>query len=134
MLALLHTCNASDIIYLEVTAMPPRDRQLGDYVKRQREAAERSMAQLAGDAGIPRSQVMRIERGDIRPGPETLGKLARALKVDVEDLYALAGYAAPEQLPGFEPYLRARHGWSDEAIAEALAVFERIERDQGDNS
>ena len=88
------------------------------------------MNALAKEAGIPRSQVLRIERGDIRPGPETLARLATALKLEVEDLYTLAGYTAPEGLPGVEPYLRTKYGMRGAALKEAVRVFDELQERQ----
>lgn len=111
---------------------PAPSPELGEFIRRHREAAGLSGYKLAQESGLPRSQVLRIERGEIRPGPETLSRLASALKLEVEDLYVLAGYTAPHELPGFETYLRTKYGMSDAAVAEAEDFFRELqERDQG---
>ena len=106
---------------------PAKTNQLGGFVRRQREAAGLSMNQLAERAGIPRSQVLRIERGDIRPGPDTLSRVADALKVEVEDLYALAGYTPPHALPDVEPYLRTKLGMRGAALREAVELLDELQ-------
>jgi transcriptional regulator with XRE-family HTH domain len=111
---------------------PAPNKKLGRFVRQQREAAGWTQAKLADEAGVQRSQVLRIERGDIRPGPDTLSRLADALRIAVEDLYALAGYTAPHGLPGFSTYLRTKYGMSEAAVAEAEALFEELQhREQG---
>lgn len=60
-------------------------------------AAGLSRPQLADAAGVDRSQLYRIERGEHRPYERTIGKLARALGIPVAALmttYAEAGDAA----------------------------------------
>jgi transcriptional regulator with XRE-family HTH domain len=109
---------------------PAPSRELGEFIRRHREAAGLSMYKLAQEAGVPRSQVLRIERGDIQPGPETLARLAGPLKLEVEDLYPLAGYTAPEGLPGFETYLRTKFGMNDAAVAEAEDFFRDLQERQ----
>lgn len=108
---------------------PAPDHKLGDFIRRHREAAGLSGYKLAQDAGLPRSQVLRIERGDIQPGPETLTRIAGPLKIAVEDLLAMAGYT--DGLPSFI-YLREKYGMSNEAVAEAEEFFRDLgEREKG---
>ena len=52
--------------------------------------------------------------------------IARALKVDFEDLYSLAGYESPERLPTFQPYLRAKYELPPEAVADLERYFELL--------
>lgn len=106
---------------------PAPSSELGAYIRRHRKAAGLSGYRLEATSGVPRSQILRIERGDIRPGPETLDRLADALSVAVEDLYALAGYTAGDGLPGFETYLRTKYGLSKPAIAEAEDFFRDLQ-------
>jgi transcriptional regulator with XRE-family HTH domain len=77
---------------------------------------------------VHRATIQRIESGEItRPRPETLRSLAEVLGLNLDDLLALAGYAEFDDLPDFEPYLRARHGdLPDEAIAQLVGHFDLI--------
>ncbi len=52
--------------------------------------------------------------------------IARALEVDFEDLYSLAGYESPERLPTFRPYLRAKYELPPEAVADLERYFELL--------
>ncbi|WP_092679348.1 helix-turn-helix domain-containing protein [Albimonas donghaensis] len=52
-----------------------------------RRAAGMTQEQLAAAAGITQSMVSHIERGRDRPGLETLELLAKALSVEVGDLF-----------------------------------------------
>ncbi len=51
-----------------------------------REHRSLTQAQLAEAAGVTQSMVAMIERGDRRGTVDTLGAIARALKVDLDDL------------------------------------------------
>ncbi len=42
------------------------------------------------------------------------------LDLEIDDLLSLAGYVSPADLPGFEPYLRAKHGDLPEAALQQL--------------
>lgn len=73
--------------------MPPKrpkpdalHRQLAASIRRLAEARGTSLNKLADSAGISRSHLARILSGEASPTVAVLGKLARALKVQVEKL------------------------------------------------
>lgn len=69
----------------------------GDTLRRLRESRKISVNQLALYSGISAAQISRIEtnkRGN--PKPETIKKIASALKYSYEDLLAEAGYIQHE--------------------------------------
>lgn len=102
--------------------------QLAALLKRRREAAGLSFRQLAELSGIPRSQLFALEQASIgKVQPSTLEALAAPLGVPLADLYAVAGYAAPRELPSFTPYLRSKYRTlPDEAQDELQQSFARI--------
>ena len=59
-----------------------------------------------------------------------LERLAEALGIDPEELFA--DYPAPDKLPDMAPYLRAKFGMSDEAVAEAERLFAELAESEGD--
>ncbi len=117
--------------------MSPRDsRELSTYLRRQREARGLSQSALARLSGVPRTTVTNLELGIIgSPDPYKLQRLARALEIDVEDLFALAEYTSPTGLPAFGPYLRARYGeeLSAEARKRLEEYFEMINERYGED-
>lgn len=85
------------------------------------------MRALATLAKVDFSYVSRLERGQVgAPAARQLWKIARALEVEVADLYTEAGLGNSTGLPGFVPYLRAKYDLPDEAIAQLQAHFELI--------
>jgi hypothetical protein len=60
------------------------------------------------------------------PDPRSIGKVARALEVDVEELYVVAGLSTGQGLPGFAPYLRAKYDLPAEAVAQLEAHFQLL--------
>jgi Helix-turn-helix. len=104
--------------------MPSNLKALGKLIARERARQGLSLETLGNAAGATRSAIMRLERGEFgRPDPEKLQRIARALDLDVEDLFALAGYVPSDGLPNFGPYLEAK--WSDELSASARKELER---------
>ncbi len=110
--------------------MSPRDAaSLAKSIRRHREAAGLSINALARAAGLPPSTVLRFEAGEYEaPDPDKLQRLAVALGTDPEEFFA--HYPAPEKLPEFAPYLRAKYGMSAEAVAEAEQFFAELEAKQ----
>jgi len=62
-------------------------KAFGNSLKEYRKKARLSQEQLAIDADIPISQVGRIERGEVNTTISTAFVLAKALKIEVSELF-----------------------------------------------
>jgi transcriptional regulator with XRE-family HTH domain len=101
----------------------PDGVRLGEIIRDGRTAVGLSQRQLGEQVGVHHSFVGRLEAGDYQStSPQILQRLSRILELDERDLFALAGLDAPEGLPTFTPYLRAKYEMSDEA-AKALHEY-----------
>jgi transcriptional regulator with XRE-family HTH domain len=89
--------------------MTTPDNQLGEYIRHRREVIGMSIRQLAEQSGYSHGSLSLIENGLRTPTPETLQRIAEALRVDYEDLYAVGGISLPEKLPELDAYLRTRY-------------------------
>lgn len=97
--------------------------RLGDVIREARTALGLSLRQLSDAVGTHYSFLARLESGDYQTTkPAILQRLSRVLELDERDLFSLAGLDAPEGLPAFTPYLRAKYQMSDEA-AKALQEY-----------
>jgi transcriptional regulator with XRE-family HTH domain len=107
--------------------------QFGEYIKRLREERQLSLRGLAGKAGINSGALSRLEGGKRpTPKPDTLKVLAAALNVPLADLFAMAGYVVPYDLPSVSPYLRARYGHLPEgALTEIDDYLKRLIDEHG---
>ncbi len=75
-------------------------KQLGILIKSSREAAGYSTRALGSKAGVNDSTIVRLEQGlRNNPSPEVLTKLAQALHLKLANVFSLAGYAVPQELP-----------------------------------
>jgi transcriptional regulator with XRE-family HTH domain len=106
-------------------------KKVAAAIKRHRKAKGLSQYALAAAVGVPDSTIYRLERGEFKlPKADTLQRIARALDVDFEELFELAGYDAPG-LPEVPVYLRRKFDLSDEAQAKVERYIERIRKQEG---
>lgn len=101
---------------------------LGTLIKQRRESLGLSQSSLATKAELSHTTLSRLEAGKVlRPSPNVLGRLATALGIGPEDLFAAAGHVMPDQLPDYLPYLQARHAYlPPEAILELQQHFDYV--------
>jgi len=108
-------------------------KRLGRWLREQRKAAGLSTTELARRAGTTDGTIVRIEQGAFEaPSPHKLARIAEALKLSLADVYSMAGYATPGDLPSFQPYLRRK--FSDmpaAAVADLEAAFRQIASKHG---
>lgn len=85
-------------------------KHLGTVLRDRREHLRLSTTQVAAMSGIPQGTVVRIEQGEFAsPKPDKLARLADALGLKLADVFALADYAVPTELPSVGPYLRTKY-------------------------
>ena len=66
-------------------------RDVGDYIREQRHAAQVSLRQLAKAAGVSNPYLSQVERGLRKPSAEILQQIAKALRISAEQLYVQSG-------------------------------------------
>jgi transcriptional regulator with XRE-family HTH domain len=102
-------------------------RQFGEYLHEQRSKQHLTIRALAARAGVDTATLVRLEHGKYRaPRPDTLKGIATALGLPLADVFALANYVVPYDLPSFSPYLRAKYG---DLPAAAIADLDSYFRD-----
>jgi len=105
-----------------------QSKALGGILRGKRQALGYSTYQLAEAAGVQQSTVVRIERGEFAaPRPDKLARFADLLGLSLADVFAVAGYLVPGELPHFEAYLAAKYPCLPVvAIAELRHRFDEI--------
>ncbi len=108
--------------------IPEQARALGKFLKERRTALGLSTRALAARSGVDMATVVRLEQGAfVEPRPDTLRVIAKALGVSLADVFALADYVVPSELPTFTPYLRAKYrSLPRKAIAELEQYFDDL--------
>ena len=72
-----------------------RLRDLGEFIREQRENARLSLRGLSNRAGISNPYLSQIERGLRKPSADILQQIARGLAISAESLYIRAGILDP---------------------------------------
>jgi transcriptional regulator with XRE-family HTH domain len=97
-------------------------QRLGRELLSARHAINRSLRQIASDAGISAAYLQKLERGQVEePSPKILSRLAAALRLDYRRLMDLAGYEIPSGRTNRDP-LMSRFAAADLTAAEEQAV------------
>ena len=91
-------------------------RDVGTFIRNQRELAKLSVRRLAELAEVSNPYLSQIERGLRKPSAEILQQVAHALRISVESLYVRAGILA-----------EARHV---STVAEAIEADPALTPDQ----
>jgi len=85
-------------------------KALGAMIRERRQALGYSTYQLAEAAGVPNSTVVRIELGRFAaPSPDKLSKFAASLSMGLGEVFAMAGYVVPDELPELDTYLKIKY-------------------------
>jgi transcriptional regulator with XRE-family HTH domain len=109
--------------------------ELGHMLKARREELGLSTHKLAKLAEIDQATVVRFEAGTIlAPRPDKLSRVAQALGLSGADVYALADYLVPTDLPSLKPYLNTKYGrLLDEDISKIEELAARLAKKRGFN-
>ena len=104
-------------------------RAVGENIKRIRKTKKLSMERLAAEAGVSRSMLGQIERGEANPSVGIVGKLATALKVPAEvllendDFVSFAEYrnvdTKPERMDGGKAVWRCNFPYDESTRIES---------------
>jgi transcriptional regulator with XRE-family HTH domain len=112
---------------------PEQAKALGQTLKARREELGLSTHRLADLASIDQATVVRIEAGSIlSPRPAKLTRIADALGLSGADVFALADYLVPSDLPGLRPYLKTKYArLLEEDIEKIEALAARLATRRG---
>jgi len=107
-------------------------RELGEYIREQRNLAQVSLRQLAKLAGVSNPYLSQIERGLRKPSAEILQQIAKALRISAETLYIQAGIL--EERPGDRDVLTAILRDTHLTERQKQVLFEIYESFRAENS
>jgi transcriptional regulator with XRE-family HTH domain len=103
-------------------------KELGRQLRARREQLGLSQRGLGKLADVDDATIVRIEQGAFTaPRPEKLRRIAEALDLSLADVFALADYVVPGDLPTFTPYLHAKYReLPPAAVKELKGYFDKL--------
>lgn len=129
------TCETIDAQHKRGIEVMDREqaKKLGGHLQQARQAKQLSLMALSEITGITDATISRIETGAFRaPAPDKLAALAEALELPLADVFALAEYAVPNELPSFMPYMRSKYrDLPDEAVAQIEQYAKYLANEHG---
>jgi transcriptional regulator with XRE-family HTH domain len=104
-------------------------RDIGEYIRQQRNNAKISLRQLAKLAGVSNPYLSQVERGLRKPSAEILQQIAKGLRISAEALYIQAGILEQRQGGPVADAVLADPGLSERQKQVLLDVYESFRRE-----
>jgi transcriptional regulator with XRE-family HTH domain len=106
----------------------PRVRQLGEYIRLQRQMADLSLRGMADLTKVSNAYLSQIERGLHQPSLRVLQAIAEALDIPADTLLAQAGVTSPSDQPagsrtGTEAAIRSDPDLTTEEREALLRIY-----------
>ncbi|HXJ65278.1 MAG TPA: helix-turn-helix transcriptional regulator, partial [Actinomycetota bacterium] len=103
--------------------MKMKVRELGAYIRNQRNGAHMSLRKLSTLAGVSLPYLSQIERGLRRPSAEILQAIAKALRISAQTLYVQAGILDEHPKPDVQSAVMGDTGLTERQKQALLAVY-----------
>jgi transcriptional regulator with XRE-family HTH domain len=132
-LRLRRECEIMVVAKRSIYVEPKQAKELGRLLRKRRQEVGLSTIELAKKVGTTDGTITRIEQGAFAaPAPDKLSRITEALGLSLADVFALAEYAIPSELPSFQPYLRTKYrDLPAEAVEQLERSFQRLAKRHG---
>ncbi len=99
-------------------------RDLGEYIREQRTAAQISLRALASKAGVSNPYLSQVERGLRRPSAGILSQIAQGLSISTESLLIRAGILQAVDAPPVVHAIRADESLSERQKSALIDIYQ----------
>lgn len=103
-----------------------RLKDLGNFIRDQRNSAQLSLRRLSSLAGISNPYLSQIERGLRKPSAEILQGIAKGLRISSETLYIRAGILHPQERQNVMDSIRNEEGLDEEQRDLLLEMYAKL--------
>ncbi|MBB5954674.1 transcriptional regulator with XRE-family HTH domain [Saccharothrix tamanrassetensis] len=108
-------------------------RDIGEYIRQQRNTAKISLRQLAKLAGVSNPYLSQIERGLRKPSAEILQQIAKGLRISAEALYLEAGILEQREGGALADAIVTAPNLTERQKQVLLDVYESFRRENAAN-
>ena len=115
-------------------AVEARLRDLGEFIRDQRNRDRLSLRKLSELAGISNPYLSQIERGLRKPSAEILQGIAKGLQISAETLYVRAGILDESAESDVEAAIRAAAAITERQKQTLLEIYQSFRATQTDTS
>ncbi|MEY2565696.1 MAG: hypothetical protein QOE35_225 [Actinomycetota bacterium] len=115
-----------------VKELPDRWRDLGEFIREQRNSARLSLRRLSEQAGISNPYLSQIERGLRKPSAEILQQIAKALRISAETLYVRAGILEERDLEDLESEILRDQHLTEDQKQTLIKVYQSFRHENDD--
>jgi transcriptional regulator with XRE-family HTH domain len=98
-------------------------RELGAFIRNQRNGAQMSLRKLSALAGVSLPYLSQIERGLRRPSAEIMQAIAKALRISANTMYVQAGILDEHPKPDVHAAVMGDTGLTERQKQALLAVY-----------
>jgi transcriptional regulator with XRE-family HTH domain len=107
-------------------------RDLGEYIREQRTAAQISLRALAAKAGVSNPYLSQVERGLRRPSAAILAQIADGLSISAESLLVKAGILRPTEATPVIAAIRADQHLSERQKSSLTEIYLALRAQSGE--
>jgi transcriptional regulator with XRE-family HTH domain len=106
-------------------------RELGEYIRGQRNGARLSLRKMAGLSGVSIPYLSQIERGLRKPSADVLQGIAKGLRISAEQLYVKAGMLDEHPTPDVASAIMGDPTISERQKQALLQIYEAFREETG---
>ena len=106
-------------------------RNIGEYIREQRNTAKISLRELAKQAGVSNPYLSQIERGLRKPSAEILQQIAKGLRISAEVLYVEAGILQQREGGALADAIVAATDLTERQKQVLLDIYQSFRRENG---
>lgn len=109
-------------------------RDLGEFIREQRAAAQISLRGLAAKAGVSNPYLSQVERGLRRPSADILAQIAHGLSISAESLLAMAGVIPPSDARPVVAAIRSDDGLTERQKSALIDIYTAFRYETGNQT
>src|SRR5947208_12120601 len=106
-------------------------REVGSFIRNQRQGARLSLKSVAGLAGVSIPYLSQVERGLRKPSADILQAIAKGLRISAETLYVQAGILEDRPVPDMATTIMSDPNITERQKQALIQIYEAFRDETG---